>query len=66
MSKFKKKAAPLFKVRSKINSDVYYSSQDFPSRIIDGKTFMGVKKTPSDSVLHYMLKENMVKVLGEE
>lgn len=65
MSKIKRKPAPLYKVRSKINSDAYYSSADFPTKIIDGKTFVGVKKSPSDSTLKYMLKENLVKVVSE-
>lgn len=65
MAKQKKFRAPLVKVKSKINSDVYYTSKDFPEKVIDGKKFMGVKKSPSDSSLHFMLKENMVFVSNE-
>jgi hypothetical protein len=57
--------SPLFKVKSIINSDLYYSSKDFPERIIDGQVFMGVKKSPSDKMLHYMLKSNMKKYSNE-
>jgi hypothetical protein len=61
----KKSPAPLYKVKSKINSDTYYSSMDFPEKIIDGKRFIGVKKTPSDNNLNYILKENVVKCSNE-
>jgi hypothetical protein len=58
----KNKGTPvLVKVKSKVNSDSYYTSKDFPEKIIDGKAFIAVKKSPSDKILHYMLKENMVK-----
>lgn len=61
MSKQKIKTfSPLIKVRSKINTeDVYYTSKDFPEKIIDGKKFIGVKRIPSDKVIRYMAKENM-------
>ena len=65
MPKQKKPRAPLVKIKSKINSDTYYTSEDFPNKIIDGKKFIGVKKYPSDNVLHYMLAENMAKVSNE-
>lgn len=65
MSKFKKNSAPLIKVKSKINSDLYYTSKDFPEKVIDGKVFIGVKKSPSDKTLHYMLKEMMSKISNE-
>lgn len=65
MPKLKKPASPLFKVKSKVNSEIFYSSKDFPDKTIENKTFMGVKKTPTDKTLHYMLKENMVKVSNE-
>ena len=55
--------SPLFKVKSLINSDVYFSSEDFPKKIIDDKVFIGVKKSPSDKTLHYMLKDNIKKVV---
>lgn len=65
MAKIRKHASPLFKVRSKVNSEVFYSSVDFPDKVIENKTFMGVKKTPTDKTLHYMLKQNMVRVSNE-
>ena len=52
-------------MKSKVNSDYYYSSKDFPEKNIDGKIFIGVKKLPSDNVLRYMLKENMVRCKGD-
>nr|QMP82904.1 MAG: hypothetical protein [Caudoviricetes sp.] len=55
--------SPLFKVKSIINSDIYFSSEDFPKKIIDDKVFIGVKKSPSDKTLHYMLKDNIKKVV---
>jgi len=57
--------SPLYKVKSKVNSDTYYTSKDFPEKIIEGKSFIGVKKTPTDKTLHYMLKQNMVRVSNE-
>ena len=57
--------SPLYKIRSKVNSDMFYTSKDFPEKVIEGKTFIGVKKTPTDKTLHYMLKQNMVKVSNE-
>lgn len=54
--------APLIKIKSKINSDYYFTSKDFPEKIIDGKVFIGVKKSPSDKTLNFMLKENVEKV----
>ena len=65
MSKIKKDRAPLIKVKSKVNSDVYYTSSDFPQKDIDGKKFIGVKKTPTDKTLHYIVKDMVVKVSNE-
>lgn len=65
MSKAKKIRSPLVKVKSKINSDLYYTSKDFPEKIIEGKTFMAVKKAPCDNTIHYMLKENMTFISNE-
>lgn len=65
MPKVKKIPAPLVKVKSKINSDYYYTSKDFPEKVIDGKVFIGVKKSPSDKTLRYMLKEMMSKISNE-
>lgn len=65
MSKIRKIPSPLVKVKSKINSDYYYTSKDFPEKVIDGKVFIGVKKSPSDKSLHYMLKEMMSKISNE-
>jgi len=44
---------------------LYYTSKDFPEKVIDGKVFIGVKKLPSDKTLHYMLKEMMSKISNE-
>jgi hypothetical protein len=58
--------SPLIKVRSKINTeDIYYTSKDFPEKIIEGKKFMGVKRIPSDKNIRYMLKENMTFISNE-
>lgn len=65
MAKKKGLTSPLVKVKSKINSDLYYTSKDFPEKVIEGKTFMAVKKTPTDRTLCYMLKENMSFVSNE-
>lgn len=65
MSKIKKPSAPLVKIRSKINSDVYYTSADFPKKTIDGKDFIAVKKTPADRTLHYVMKDMVIKVSNE-
>jgi hypothetical protein len=65
MSKVKKDRAPLIKVRSKVNSDVYYTSSDFPQKDIEGKKFIGVKKTPTDKTLHYIVKDMVVKISNE-
>lgn len=54
-------AAPLIRVRSKVNQDVYYSSKDFPSKEIDGQIFIGVKKNENDKQIFFMKKENMEK-----
>ncbi len=61
MTKISYTQSPLFVVKSIVNSDIYYSSKDFPEKIIDGKVFIGVKKSPTDKSLFYMLKQNMEK-----
>lgn len=63
MPKIKKSPAPLYKIKSKVNSDVYYTSIDFPQKDIDGKTFIGVKKTPTDKTLHFIVKDMVSKVV---
>jgi len=63
MSKIKKRPAPLYKIKSKVNSDVYYTSSDFPQKTIDGKVFIGVKKTPTDRTLHYIVKDMVSRVV---
>ena len=62
MQKRKKQRAPLYRIQNKINNDVYYTSPDFPQKTIDGKIFIGVKKTPTDRTLHYIAKDPMVKI----
>ncbi len=58
MSK-KKSSAPLYRVRSKINQDIYFTSKDMPTKEIDGHTFIGVKKREKDKSIFFMKKENM-------
>lgn len=55
----KKKASPLYKVRSKINQDIYFTSKDMPVKEIDGQIFIGVKKREKDDSIFFMKKENM-------
>lgn len=65
MPKRSRGSSSLYKIRSKVNSDLYYSSTDFPEKVIDGKVFIGIKKTPSDKTLFYMLKENVERCLND-
>lgn len=50
---------PLIKVRSIFNNDTYFTSKEFPSKYIDGKEFIGVKKFEKDKKIFFMLKENL-------
>lgn len=61
----KKTSTPLVKVRSKINNVVYYTSKDFPSKIIDGNDFIGVKKSEKDNQIFYMKKDSMEIISNE-
>lgn len=62
----KKNPIPLlYKVKSMYNDDTYYTAKEFPEKHIDGQVFKGVKKTPSDKTLHYMLKSNLVVISNE-
>lgn len=65
MLKKSKVNSPLFKIKSKFNSDTYYTSKDFPEKIIDGITFVGAKRSPSDKRLHFIMKDMFVKVSNE-
>lgn len=65
MKRTKQIPAPLYKIKSKINSDIYYTSASFPNKVIDGEVFIGIKKTPSDKTLNYILKENVTKLSNE-
>lgn len=65
MLKPSKVNAPLVKIRSKFNSDTYYTSKDFPEKIIDGIIFVGAKKSPSDKKMHFIMKDMFVKVSNE-
>jgi hypothetical protein len=51
------------KVRSKTNSDIYYTYSNWSTNEIDGITFIPVVKEIPDSkktqVVHYMRKDNM-------
>ena len=52
----------LKKVRSKTNSDIYYTYSNWATNEIDGITFIPVVKSPSrteNQVIHYMRKDNM-------
>lgn len=54
--------AILKKVRSKTNSDVYYTYSNWSTNEIDGITFIPVVKTIPDGknqVIHYMRKDNV-------
>lgn len=55
----KKQSIHLKKVKSLFNGDLYFTSENFPSKIIDGKEFIGVKKNATDKTIHYMMKENL-------
>jgi len=52
----------LKKVRSKTNSDIYYTYSNWATNEIDGITFIPVVKTVPDGstqVIHYMRKDNL-------
>jgi hypothetical protein len=53
----------LKKVRSKTNSDIYYTYSNWATNEIDGITFIPVVKEIPDlkknQVIHYMRKDNM-------
>jgi len=54
--------AILKKVRSKTNSDVYYTYSNWATKEIDGITFIPVVKSmPSGEtqIIHYMRKDNL-------
>lgn len=59
-----KAPAPLVRVKSKFNSDEYYYCKDFPTKIIDGQDFVGVKRNKSDREVFYMKKGN-IQVIGD-
>ena len=53
----------LQKVRSKTNSDIYYTYRHWETNEVDGITFIPVVKQPPDpkknQVIHYMRKDNL-------
>jgi hypothetical protein len=54
--------AILKKVRSKTNSDIYYTYSNWATNEIDGITFIPVVKSSNrteNQVIHYMRKDNM-------
>lgn len=61
----KNTSMPLIRVRSKINNVIYYTSKDFPSKIIDGTDFIGVKKSEKDNQIFFMKKDSMEIVSNE-
>jgi hypothetical protein len=55
-----KKIKQLYKVvESLVNKDQYYTADSFPTKTIDGKIYITVKKNPGDRQTFWMLKENM-------
>lgn len=50
------------KVKSKFNSDEYYTSPSFPTKEIDGAIFIGVVKSPKDTNILYMKKDNIMVI----
>jgi len=54
-----KKPEKIIKVKSIFNNDFYYSSESFPTKIIDGEVFIGVKKNINDSQTFFMKKDNL-------
>ena len=61
----KNTSMPLIRVRSKINNVVYYTAKDFPSKVIDGTDFIGVKKSEKDKQIFFMKKDSMEIVSNE-
>lgn len=59
--KNKNKFLPLNKVRSKITQDIYYTNEALPTKEIDGKLFIGVKKSETDKNIFFMNKEFIEK-----
>jgi hypothetical protein len=61
----KNTSSPLIRVRSKVNNVIYYTSKDFPSKIIDGNDFIGVKKSEKDKQIFFMKKDSMELISNE-
>lgn len=63
MKNHRKPPGKLLKVRSKTNTDVYYTFQNWDTQEIEGVTFIPVVKEVPDNrknqVIHYMRKDNM-------
>lgn len=51
----------LYKIRSKISHDVFYTSEKFPMKEIDGQIFIGVIKSKDDKNIFYMKKDGIEK-----
>lgn len=63
MKNHRKPPGKLLKVRSKTNTDVYYTFQNWDPQEIEGVTFIPVVKQIPDNrknqVIHYMRKDNL-------
>ena len=63
MKNHRKLPGKLLKVRSKTNTDVYYTFQNWDTQEIERVTFIPVVKEVPDNrknqVIHYMRKDNM-------
>lgn len=46
-------------VESLFNQDRYYAAEHLPTKTIDGKLYISVKKNPGDRQTFWMLKENL-------
>jgi hypothetical protein len=46
-------------VESLVNQERYYTNAGLPTKTIDGKVFIGVKKSPESKDVFFMLRENL-------
>lgn len=49
-------------VESLIDKSQYYTHNKMPTKVIDGKTYIGVKRKQNDKQILYVLKENVTYV----
>lgn len=57
--KQKIKSNKMVKVKSKFNDDTYYTNSELPTKVIDGVTFIGVKKDEKDARIFFLNKDNI-------